>query len=206
MPAIILASSSILFELHPAARAAYEWYMQYPRWINWSDLPISMTTELSKEPLRGIMVTQPATTQGQKLTRTFKLFAPLRTVQLWTEKRPPDNTLLICYSAKEITQKEIEHAAWLAVLSSLLDSVNPQKISEIRDSLKAHMPIHMHREILQAKTLNDPMLSRWTGLSPSTLMHQRRQKRHLQQLENAGAQNSLDDVIGALKKPWSPHD
>lgn len=206
MPAIDLASSSIHLELHPAARAAYEWCTHYPRWINWSNLPKPMATELSQEPLRGIMLDSPAAPNDPKSTRTFQLFAPLWTIQLWSTAQPPDGTILIDYRAIKMTDEQIEHAAWLSALSSLLGSVNPLQISEIRDSLAAHMPIHTHREILQTKTLNDPMLCRWTGLSRGTLLHQRRQKKSREQIEKASLPNSIDDVLDALKKPWSPDD
>ncbi|WP_344963857.1 hypothetical protein [Oceanisphaera sediminis] len=165
MLAAVFINRNIHVELHPAARSAYEWCMQYPQWISWSDLPQPIITGLSKEPLRGVMIKEDESDEGKKSKRHFQLYSPLWSTQLWPSSRPPHKTLLVSLTPKEISDEEVETAAWLSVLSPLLLSVNSHQIAEIRDALAAYMPVKVHQKLLGAKMLSDPMLCRWLGCS-----------------------------------------
>lgn len=206
MPAVVLATPNIHVELHPFARSAYEWCMQYPQWIRWSDLPEPITIGLSKEPLRGIMMKSDSSSKGQKSVRHFQLFSPLWTTQLWSSAQPPDGTLLISFRAQDMPHEEIEHAAWLSALTPFLLSVDHHKVAEIRDSLAAHMSVRMHRKLLNSKTLSDPMLCRWLGVSRGTLVQQRQKKTAQEEQAKTGIPRSTDELIAALQKPRSPDD
>lgn len=206
MPAIVKIRSSDLVELHPAAQAAYEWCTIYPRWVNASVLPEPLISELSRETLHAIKLGEEEddTSKKKKPPRTFQLFAPLWPVLIWPSHRPPNGTQLISYLEHHITTSEIEKAAWRSVISSLIQSVDPDRLSEIRDTLAAHMPVPLHQEFLGADKLSDRMLAAWTGRAHNTLMTQRKQRHRREQKSRASIPNSTSDVISELSKLWSP--
>lgn len=206
MPAAVFINRNIHVELHPAAKAAYEWCMQYPQLISWSDLPQPIIIGLSKEPLRGVMTGKDKSDDGKKSERHFKLYSPLWSIQLWPSSRPPDKTLLVSLTPKEISDEEVETAAWLSALNPLLLSVNHHKVAEIRDALAAHMPVKVHQKLLGAKMLSDPMMCRWLGISRGTLVQQRQRKVAREDEAIAEVPQSTDELIAALKKPRSSND
>lgn len=209
MPAIVKVRSSDHVELHPAARAAYEWCTIYPRWVNASVLPEPLISELSRETLHAVILGEEEddTSKKKKSPRTFQLFAPLWPVLIWPSHRPPNGTQLISYLEHHITTSEIEKAAWRSVISSLIQSVDPDRLSEIRDTLAAHMSEDLHQEFLGADKLTDRMLAAWTGRAHNTLMTQRKQRRRRDQKNRASIPSSTSDVITELSKLWSPpHD
>lgn len=206
MPAAVFATPNIHVELHPAAHSAYEWCIQYPQWISWSDLPQPLITGLSKEPLRGVMIKEGESEEDKKSERHFRLFSPLWSIHLWPSAQPPNGTLLVSLRPQEISDDEVETAAWLSALSPLLLSVNHHQIAEIRDALAAHMPIKMHRKLLGSKTLSDPMLCQWLGISRGTLVQQRQRKVVREDEAIAEVPQSTDELIAALKKPRSSND
>ncbi|MBO1520695.1 hypothetical protein [Oceanisphaera pacifica] len=206
MPAAVFVNRNIHVELHPAARSAYEWCMQYPQRISWSDLPQPIITGLSKEPLRGVMIKEEGTKKDNKSARHFMLYSPLWSIQLWPSTRPPNGTLLVSLSPQEISDEEVETAAWLSALSPLLLSVDHHQTAEIRDALVAHMPVKVHQKLLRAKVLSDPMLCRWLNISRGTLVQQRQRKVIREDEAIAEVPQSTDELIAALKKTRSPDD
>jgi hypothetical protein len=208
VPAIVKVRASDRMELHPAALAAYEWCSIYPRWVNASVLPESLISELSRETLHGVMREEDDDSSDKKKSpRTFQLFAPLWPVLIWPSNKPPIGTQLISYLEHHITTSEIEKAAWRSVISSLIQSVDPDRLSEIRDTLAAHMPVLLHQEFLGADKLTDRMLASWTGRAHNTLMTQRKQRRRREQKTKASIPSSTSDVISELSKLLSPpHD
>ncbi|MFH7588014.1 hypothetical protein [Oceanimonas smirnovii] len=206
MPAAVFINRNIQVELHPAARPAYEWCMQYPQWINWKELPQPLIAGLSKEPLRGVMIKEDEPDEGKKSERHFQLYSPLWSTQLWPSSRPPDKTLLVSLTPKEISDEDVETAAWLSALSPLLLSINHHKVAEIRDALAAHMPVKVHQKLLGAKMLSDPMMCRWLGISRGTLVQQRQRKTTQEEQAKVAVPRSDDELISALKKPRSSND
>lgn len=189
MARIERANASILVELHPAARAAYAWIRDLPRWVNLTDVPAPFRAELAAQPIQGV------------LTRArFRLYAPLWPVLVWSEQQPPAGTLLIGMQEAEITETEIERSAWVSVLGGLLQAVEPRSISEIRDRLSDSMPISLHKELLGSRTLSDAMLARWTGQARSTLSHQRKQQRS--RTAPLVVPETPSDILAALNAEW----
>lgn len=202
MYCVTSSKASTRIELHPAAREAYEWTANFPRWVNFSALPETLIFELSRQPLHGVMKREKDSSTTSNKISTFQLYSPLWIPQLWVDERPPVGTLLIHCETTEIKNHEIEKAAWVSTLSYLINAVDPSKTSEIRDTLVAHMPTNLHRELLKSKTLTDPMLCKWLGISRGTLVRQRKLKLAL----NAPTLAPPLDVITALNKEWSPDE
>ncbi len=203
VPRINHSTPSITVGLHPAARAAFEWSTLYPRWIDRTGLTAPLIYELSRQPLFGILTPDTDNKNSKTKKQNFQLFSPLSGAQLWEESQPPLRTLLICYQPGEIDDKAIEKEAWLSVLGYLIHSVDPHKISTIRDELADQMPVSLHKELLGTKTLNDRLLSQLTGMARGTLGQQR--KKLIQQKEKAktSAPRTTDELIEILGQPWS---
>ncbi|WP_278452728.1 hypothetical protein [Stutzerimonas kunmingensis] len=193
MARIERARASIRVELHPAAKAAYTWIRDLPRWVNLPEVPASLRAQLAVQPIEGVM------NQAQ-----FRLYAPLWQALIWPEHQPPAGTLLICMQEAEITETEIERSAWVSALGSLLQAVEPRSISEVRDRLSESMPIRLHKELLGSRTLSDVTLSRWTGGARSTLSTQRKQKRS--RAAQPEVPKSPRDILAELNAEWQPSD
>lgn len=196
------SKASTRIELHPAAREAYEWTVNFPRWVNFSALPENLILELSRQPLHGVMKREENPSAPPKEIKTFQFYSPLWVPQLWLDDHPPVGTLLIHCGTEDIKTHEITKAAWVSTLSYLINAVDPSKISEIRGSFVAHMPVNVHKELLKSKTLSDSMLCKWLGISRGTLVHQRKQKRTI----NTPTLAPPLDVITALNKEWFPDE
>lgn len=145
---------STRIELHPAAREAYEWAVNFPRWVNFSALPETVILELSRQPLHGVMKREENPSAPPKEIKTFQFYSPLWVPQLWLDERPPVGTLLIHCATEDIKTHEISKMAWVSNLSYLINAVDPSKISELRGSLVAHMPTDLHKVSLAWQILS----------------------------------------------------
>lgn len=206
MVTVTHATASSRIEIHPAARSAYEWTINFPHWMSFYNMPKPLLFELSRQPLHGVAKRDPNIIRRKKSNFTFQLYSPLWTTQLWPEQRLPVGTRLIHSDTDEMTDAEIEKAAWVSTLSYLVNAIEPNRISEIRDTLSENMPAPLHYDLLKSKALTDPMLCGWTGLARGTLVYQRKQKKEREMQENTKMPSTIGSVIDALKKPWNPDD
>ncbi|MAG99317.1 MAG: hypothetical protein CMK73_01085 [Pseudomonadales bacterium] len=132
---------------------------------------------------------------------TLELYAPLWTSVLWQSDQPPIGTLLVCLTPDEISEAEIERAAWVSVLGEVFNSLHPHGISDLRDTLKESMSHGLHRELFNAKMLNDNLMCKWTGISRAALGEQRRRNR-----TQASPPATTQAIINALNQPWGVDD
>lgn len=186
MPRLKQSTKITEITLHPAALAAHTWSRELHRRFNRSALPEAMRTALAQHPLQCIAT-----------SNKLELYAPLWTSMLWQSDQPPIGTLLVCMTPDEISEAEIERAAWVSVLGEVFNSLHPHATSDLRDTLKESMSHGLHRELFNAKTLNDKLMCKWTGISRATLGEQRRRKR-----TQPSPPATTQAIIDALNQPW----
>lgn len=190
MPQLKQSTQTTKITLHPAALAAHTWSRELHRWFNRSALPETMRKALAQQPLQCIATPS-----------TLELYAPLWTIVLWQSDQPPIGTLLVCLTPDEISEAEIERAAWVSVLGEVFNSLHPHGISDLRDTLKESMSHGLHRELFNAKMLNDNLMCKWTGISRAALGEQRRRNR-----TQASPPATTQAIINALNQPWGVDD
>jgi len=186
MPRLKQSTQTTEITLHPAALAAHTWSRELHRRFNRSALPETMRKALAQHPLQCIAT-----------PNTFQLYAPLWTSILWQTDQPPIGTLLVCLTPDELSEIEIERAAWVSVLGEVFNSLHPHAISDLRDTLKESMPHGLHQELFNTKTLNDKLICKWTGISRAALGEQRRRKR-----TPLCAPATTQAIVDELNQPW----
>ena len=202
MPSVSLARPGLIFSLHPAARAAYEWLEAYPRLIDWSALPACFTDALLVQPLQGVMRYKMKTSEKgttRKIPLEFQLYAPLWPARYWPGNQPLAGTLLL-YDEESAapSAEDIERSAWLSVLQLLVFSVNTNSVATLRDNLQELIPESVSRSLFGKKKVSDADLCRWTGLSRGTLIQQRQRIRADDTVAPEPA-----DPLALLASPWS---
>ncbi len=202
MPSVSLTRPGLIFSLHPAARAAYEWLERYPRLVDWSALPACFTDALLVQPLQGVMRYKMKTSEKgttRKIPLEFQLYAPLWPARYWPSNQPPAGTLLLYDEESALPSTEdIERSAWLSVLQLLVLSVNTNSVATLRDNLQELLPEPVLHSLFGKKKVSDADLCCWTGLSRGTLIQQRQRMRPDDTVAAEPA-----DPLALLARPWS---
>ena len=202
LSSVSLARPGLIFSLHPAARAAYEWLEAYPRLIDWNTLPSPLIDALLVQPLNGVMRYKVKTSSRGRVTKIpteFQFYAPLWPARYWPGNQPPAGTLLL-YDEESAapSAEDIERSAWLSVLQLLVFSVNTNSVATLRDNLQELIPESVSRSLFGKKKVSDADLCRWTGLSRGTLIQQRQRIRADDTVAPEPA-----DPLALLASPWS---
>ena len=196
------AKHDLTINLHPAARAAYEWLETYPRLLDWNSLPSPLISALLAQPLQGVMrYDSHKTARGtlRKNPTEFLFYAPIWLARYWPDSQPPAGTLLIHNDASsDHSSEHIEKAAWVSALQLLVFSVDSNSIATIRDSLQELLPTSLSLELFGKGRITDADLCRWTGLRRGTLIQQR------QRLSTNHATQEQASSLAQLAKPWTP--
>ncbi len=199
---VSLAKHDLTINLHPAARAAYEWLETYPRLIDWNTLPSPLISALLAQPLQGVMRYDSNKTARGPLKKTpteFLFYAPIWLARYWPDSQPPEGTLLIHNDASSGHSSErIEKMAWVSALQLLVFSVDSNSIATIRDSLQELLPTSLSLELFGKGKISDADLCHWSGLSRGTLIQQRQRQRADTPLQKQ------ESTLVQLAQPWNP--
>jgi hypothetical protein len=199
---VSLAKHGFTINLHPAARAAYEWLETYPRLIDWNTLPSPLISGLLSQPLLGVMrydTTQTARGTTKKTPTEFLFYAPIWLARYWPDSQPPEGSLLIHDDeSSDHSNERIEKAAWVSALQLMVFSVDSNSIATIRDSLQKQLPTSVSLELFGKGKISDADLCHWSGLSRGTLIQQRQRQRADISLQKQ------ESTLVQLAQPWNP--
>ena len=189
MARIIRNNSSKIrkFELHPAAKAAIDFFHSIPPQFHF--LPNEIRKFISYHNIiRGVIVDE-----------RFLMFDPVWTLKLWMSNRPPSDCLLIGYHAHELADEQIATITWANTLNIVFSSMSKNNgLLKLHESLNLYLPSNIKNQLgVKRSKVSEREIAQWADVGDGTLPEQRRQQAKIESYFQG-------DIFDGLKRSAKP--
>ena len=154
------------FELHPAAKAAIDFFHSVPPQFHF--LPNEIRKFISYHNIiRGVIVDE-----------RFLMFDPVWTLRLWQANRPPTDCLLVGYQPHELTDDDIATMTWSNTLNIVFSSISKNcGLLRLHESLNLYLPPTIITQLgVKRSKVSEREIAQWADVGAGTLPEQRRQQ------------------------------
>lgn len=175
------------FELHPAAKAAIDFFHSIPSQFHL--LPVEIRRFIGHHNIiRGVIVDE-----------RFLMFDPVWTLKLWMSNRPPSDCLLVGYHAHELSDEQIATITWANTLNIVFSSMSKNNgLLKLHESLNLYLPASIKNQLgVKRSKLSERELAIWADVGAGTIPEQRRQ-----QAKNIDSIQG--DIFDGLKRSVKP--